>query len=201
MGADRIQVVLSASVPHIIQDRILEVGSSATFIFSWCDILKIYWTALKGGIRSPFKLRNACCWHQQDHYLFISLSLFLRNCTTKILQFGSRAVNVHSFFYQSLDVCCWRQNNTKDYRSVFALKDNILVFLFGKKKGTKSDTCLVNLDQLLKILTKWKVSTLESIDFLKDFIQNNSCSTRLYMFFFLRLFKATWCILLLSFFK
>lgn len=35
---DRIQAVLSAPVLHIIQDREMQVDSSATFIFSWCDL-------------------------------------------------------------------------------------------------------------------------------------------------------------------
>lgn len=102
VGADRQNPSGAFCSCAIIQDRILQVDSSATFIFLWRDILKIYWIALNRGIRNPFKLRNACCWHQQVHYLFISLSLLLQNCTTKVPQFESGALNVRSFFYQSL---------------------------------------------------------------------------------------------------
>lgn len=156
VGADRIQAVYSAPVLHTIQHRILQVDFHF-FIVRY--LKKIYWTALNRGIRNPFKLRNACCWHQQGHYLFISVSLLLQNCATKILQFGSGASKCPVLFFLpvSRSMSTADANNTKDYRSVFAQQDNISVFWFGeKKKCNKKWYVSAN---LWKLHSKWNIST------------------------------------------
>ena len=108
---------------------------------------------LNWELKHPFKLRNACCWHQQDHYLFISLSLLgkLRyknlsalKCSTPSSTRLSGCLDVDAGLFISP---CTERHFT------------LLVWIGNEQQH---DSCLLIPE--MKIHKKWRLLTLENID-------------------------------------
>lgn len=129
-ATDRIQAAIRSNIQYT-RNSIQDIASRLIwlfFIFSWCDILRIYWTAPNKGPRKAFQIKKRLLLAPAGP-LFIHNAhthLLLQNCTRNITRFGTGegrgCLNVRPFFV--LDVCSWCQNNAQRWSMHFFKNTN-----------------------------------------------------------------------------